>query len=66
MASNGQSPSKCDASFSPSKRLVAIVNPQRRPQSEKKVLMHVGEITDHQFDMGSISNLSLCFSTSML
>ncbi|PNF39680.1 hypothetical protein B7P43_G05627 [Cryptotermes secundus] len=36
MASSDQTPAKCDTSFSPSRRLVAIVSPQRRPQSEKK------------------------------
>jgi len=40
VAANRQSAACGDVSFSPSK-LVAVVSPQRRPQSEKKVYKHV-------------------------
>jgi len=40
VAANRQSTASGDVSISPSK-LVAVVSPQRRPQSEKKVYKHI-------------------------
>jgi hypothetical protein len=40
VAANSQSPASGDVSIGPSK-LVAVVSPQRRPQSEKKVYKHI-------------------------
>jgi len=40
VAANSLSPASGDVSISPSK-LVAVVSPQRRPQSEKKVYKHI-------------------------
>jgi len=40
VAADSQSPASGDGSIAPSK-LVAVVSPQRRPQSEKKVYKHI-------------------------
>jgi len=45
VAANRQSAACGDVSYSPSK-LVAVVSPQRRPQSEKKVYKHFSKTSD--------------------